>query len=356
MTLSERARALIPKAWASGLDHWLARHRRLSCVVDVGRHMARDSKDDRVTGLAAEVAFFALLSVFPGLLTVAAGLGALDSLFGSELVARAQREVITVSATFLTDRAQGTAEAIEALFERGSGGVFTFGVVAALWAASRGMSTVLRTLAKIYDVEETRSRIRTRFVALGLAVGTMLLVVLTLTSLVVGPLFGAGATVARWVGLQVVYGAAWEWLGVPVAFLALLAWAAVVFHSAPHRRPCWRQHVGGAALTAVLWVVVSVGFRLYLQLFGGNPVFGVLGGALVVLLWMYVLSLALLVGAELNAVLTERSSRVRQRSRDRAPGADVLTGAVPVHPPQDADREAGKDENEGAEAIDAGTP
>ena len=119
--------------------------------------MAHHSKGDRVNGLAAEVAFFSLLSVFPGLLTIAAGLGALDSLFGSALLARAQTEVITVLETFLTDNAAGTTEAIEALFQDGSGGVFTFGVVVAVWAASRGMSTVMRTLVEIYDVEDTRS-------------------------------------------------------------------------------------------------------------------------------------------------------------------------------------------------------
>jgi membrane protein len=269
--------------------------------------MARDAKDDRVTGLAAEVAFFALLSVFPGLLTIAAGLGMLDSLFGSELVMRSQREILSVLTTFLTEKAQGTAEAIVALFEEASGGVFTFGAVAALWAASRGMSTVLRTLGEIYDVEDRRSRIRTRLVALGLALASMLLIVVTLTALVVGPLFGAGQAVARLIGLKEVYGALWEWLGIPAAFLALLAWATVVFHSVPHRHVGWRQHVGGAALTGVLWLVVSVGFRLDLPRFGGNPVFGILGGALVVLVWLYLLSIALLVGAELNAVLAKRS-------------------------------------------------
>lgn len=260
-------------------------------------------------GLAAEVAFFALLSLFPGLLGIAAGLGALDGLFGSEVAAQAQQEVVAVLETFLTDRAEGTVEAVEALFESGSPGVFTFGVVAALWAASRGVATVLRTLAEIYETEEVRSRLRRRIAAVGLAASSMLLLVVTLAALVLGPLFGAGRAVAGWVGVDGAYGVAWEWLGIPLAFLALLAWATVAFHSVPHPHVGWRHHVAGAALTGALWLVISFGFRLYLQLFGGNPVFGVLGGALVVLLWLYMLSLALLVGAELNAVLADRSLR-----------------------------------------------
>lgn len=320
-------RALIPESLVSRFRSWLARRRRVSCVVDVTRQMAHDSKDDRITGLAAEVAFFSLLSVFPGLLTIAAGLGALDSLFGSALLARAQQEVVTVMQTFLTDKAAGTAEAIEALFDSGSGGVFTFGVVAALWSASRGMSTVMRTLSQIYDVEDARSRMRIRLVAVGLALASMVLLVVTLTVLVLGPLFGAGRHVARWVGAENVYSAVWNWIGVPVAFLALLAWAAVVFHLVPHHHVRWRQHVGGAALTGSLWLLVSGGFRLYLELFGGNPVFGILGGALVVLLWLYLLSLALLLGAELNAVLAQRAEKSHRHAHGE-PGVPEAGGTL----------------------------
>ncbi len=64
-----------------------------------------------------------------------------------------------------------------------------------------------------------------------------------------------------------------------------------------------RQNHKCAPHTPVLWLAVSVAFRLYLHFVGGNEVFRVLGGALVVVLWLYMLSLALLVGAELNAVL-----------------------------------------------------
>lgn len=292
-------------------------------MVDITRKVAHDSKEDRLTGLAAEVAFFSLLSVFPGLLTIAAGLGSLDSLFGSAVLARAQREVISVLETFLTDQAAGTAEAIEALFEGGSGGVFTFGVVVAVWSASRGMSTVMRTLAEIYDVEDRRSRLQTRLLAVGLALASMVLIVVTLTALVVGPLFGAGRRVADWVGAADVYGTLWQWAGVPVAFTVLLVWAATVFHSVPHRHVGWRQHVVGAGLTGVLWLLVSGGLRLYLEFFGGNPVFGILSGALVVLLWMYLLSLALLLGAELNAVLAERAPQPASGASEAELGRDV---------------------------------
>lgn len=326
MTLAERARALVPGGVTGRLHDWMERRRRLRNVSEVVRQLAHDAEDDRVTGLAAEVAFFSLLSVFPALLTIAAGLGALDSLFGSELLLRAQGEVIAVMETFLTDEASGTSEAIEALFEGGSGGVFTFGVVAAVWSASRGMSTVMRTLSQIYDVDDTRSRLRTRLMAVGLALASVVLIIVTLAALVVGPLFGAGRHLAGWIGFDDVYGTLWQWSGLPVAFVVLLGWAAVVFHSVPHRHVGWRQHLGGAALTGVLWLLVSAGLRLYLALFGGNPIFGILGGALVVLVWLYFLSLSLLLGGELNAVLAQRSDRRRRELRMPPARASVGPG------------------------------
>lgn len=298
---------------------WVARHRSRSRAIDIVAQMVVDSKDDRIGGLAAEVAFFALLSAFPALLAVASGLGALDHVFGSALVTRAEQQVIDVLETFLTDKAAGTTHAVAALFEGGSGGVFTFGVVTAVWSASRGMSTVLRTMAQIYDVADARSRIRRRLVAVGLALASVLMIILTLTALVVGPLFGAGRHVAAWLGVDQAYGVIWQWVGLPLALVALLAWAAAVFHAVPHQHVGWRQHVAGAALTGVLWLVVSVGLRLYLVVFGGNPIFGILGGALVVLVWLYLLSLALLIGAELNAVLSERA--LRRRRGDDGPEA-----------------------------------
>jgi len=119
------------------------------------------------------------------------------------------------------------------------------------------MSTVMRTMAQIYDVEDTRSRLKTRLVSVGLALASMILIVITLTALVVGPLFGVGRTIAQWIGAADIYGVVWQWAVVPVAFVILLVWAAAVFHAVPHRHVGWRQHVGGAALTGVLWLMVS---------------------------------------------------------------------------------------------------
>ncbi len=131
------------------------------------------------------MAFFALLSVFPGLLAVAAAVGWLSGVFRGDLVRDAEERVLEVLKTIPHRNAEGSIDAVRALFQEGSGGVFTFDV-GALWWASRGTAAVLRAIAQIYDVEEQRSPVRRRLLAVGLAVGGMVVVALMLAMLVLG--------------------------------------------------------------------------------------------------------------------------------------------------------------------------
>lgn len=290
---------------------FLERHLRgrfAAGVLDVVRRLARAWKDDRLGGLAAEVAFFAVLSIFPAFLAMAAALGSLESVVGGDVAREAQDRVVEFLQTFLTARAQGTVNAVRELFREQSGGVFTLGVVVALWSASRGMRALLRTIGEINDLQESRGRLHNGLLALGLSVGTLVVTAVMLAMIVLGPLLGRGQSLAGSWGVGEVYLTLWTWLRMPVAFVVLLGWATLVLHAAPHVHRGWRHDAVGAVLTGTLWLIVSAAFRLYIDVFGGNPVFGVLGGALVVLLWLYVLSLALLVGAELNAVMAERDA------------------------------------------------
>lgn len=304
---------------AAGVD-LLRRHPNARTGVEVVRDVARGCRDDEVSGLAAEVAFFALLSIFPGLVALAAALGFLEAFVGGDVVAEAKARVVGMLQTFLTNQASGTIEAVEELFREGRAGVLTFGFVGALWAASRGTAAVLRALRRVYDVAETRSRLRTRLLGLALAVGSLVVIALMLAMLVLGPLLGLGRAVATMVGLDDAYSTAWGWLALPVLFLVLVAWAAVMLHLPSHRHTSWKVEAVGAAVTGILWLALSLALRLYLELFGGNPVFGILGGVLVVLVWVYLLSWALLVGGEVNAVLQGRGPSASSGTPRSEPG------------------------------------
>ncbi|MFP5252937.1 MAG: YihY/virulence factor BrkB family protein, partial [Actinomycetes bacterium] len=103
----------------------------------------------------------------------------------------------------------------------------------------------------------------------------------------------------------------------PFVGVVMLGWLAVVYRYAPNRRTGWRTGLPGAVLTTVSWLVATAGFHVYLRLSGStNPVLGAYGGAAILMIWVYLLTIALLLGGELNAVLARRA--VEPASRDSA--------------------------------------
>lgn len=276
-------------------------------IVAVGREMVVQWREDRVSGLAAEIAFFGILGLFPTLLTTAAALGSLEAVVGADAATRARDTVVDTIARVLTDEADETVDAVRSLFDEQRPGLLTFGLLVTVYAMSRGFVGVIRALDVAYDVDERRSWLSVRTHAILLSVGTVVVAVATLLVLVLGPLLGGGREVAEVVGLGDAFATTWDVIRAPTAFAIIVAWAATVFHVAPNHTSPWRWDLPGAVLAALSWVLASFGFRLYLQFAAeGNQVFGVLGGALIVLFWLYLLGIGLLLGGELNAVLQHR--------------------------------------------------
>ncbi|HVM53006.1 MAG TPA: YihY/virulence factor BrkB family protein [Acidimicrobiales bacterium] len=291
----------------------------LPTIRSIARAVARGFQQHRVTGLAAEIAFFGVLGMFPTFLALAAALGSLEAIAGGDVATRAQDEVVSFLERVLSDGARDTIDAVNRLFEETNAGVLTIGTAAALWSASRGFTSVIHGLDVVYGAEERRSYPRLRGLAIALAVGTVVVLAVILAVVVLGPLLGTGHDVAEAIGLGSAFAAFWDWMRWPAALVLMTLWATTVLHVGPNHRSAWRDDLPGAVLTTAGWTLVSVGFRGYLAIAGGgNQVLGALGGALIVLLWMYALALALLVGAELNASLAARRAPNR-------PSTDVAT-------------------------------
>lgn len=286
----------------------------------LARRMWQEWQDDRISGLAAEVAFFGLLSLFPMLLAVASVLGSLEAVVGGDVARQAEEEVLRgLGSVFGGEGGEEVLGAVEDLFAGTDGGAFTVGAVVALWAASRGVAAVIRALDLVYDVEERRSYVRLRLLAVLLALGSAVVGAGMLGVLVLGPLLGTGRDVANALGLGGAFVTGWDLLRWPVALAVLLAWAATVFHLGPNRRTRWRDELPGAVLSAVAWALASVGLRTYLGVAGAtNSVLGALGGSIVIIMWLYLLAVGLLLGGELNASLARRAAASEDRPGARA--------------------------------------
>ncbi|HZI93135.1 MAG TPA: YihY/virulence factor BrkB family protein [Patescibacteria group bacterium] len=278
------------------------------------REMVRSIDANRITGLAAELTFFAVFSLFPGLLIVAGALGSLDSIFGTEIAIASKSGVVEFLQKILTEKAQNVTDAVRELFETQSGGLLTLAALLALYTLSTCFATLIEALDLIYGVQERRSWLRIRLLALVLAVASIVMLAMLLTVIVVGPLVGSighGGQLARLAGLSEFFASIWNGMRPPFAFALLVGWVTTIYHVAPNRRTPWLRELPGGALAAVLMLASSYGFRIYLEMAASaNKILGVLGGGLILMMWLYALSLSILVGAVFNTVYWKRESGI----------------------------------------------
>lgn len=269
-------------------------------------HLYRQWHDDRVSGLAAEIGFFALLSLFPLLLVSSSALGWLGDIVGNNVAADVEAQVTEWVARVFGQEG-GVTEAVRSLFAGASTSALTVGVLATLYTASRGFAAVVRALDVAYGHHNTRGWIGTQLIGLVLAVGTIFVGSLTLAGLVIGPLLGHEDFLGDGL-LGSVLGWLWRWFRYPAAAMILIVWAATIFHVAPNRRASWLAEVPGAAFSAILWLISTILFSVYLRTLSSdtNAVFGVIGTAITIQLWLYLLAIGLVLGAELNAGLATR--------------------------------------------------
>ena len=288
-----------------------------TAVVSMVKHIVRRWGEDRVSALAAEIAFFAMLSVFPFLIAVAAALGSLDSVVGADAADRVRDQLIDRLDTILTDKASGAVDAARKTFERTQGNVLSVALLGSVWSLSRSMDAALNAVAIVYGRPRQRSWWRKRLRAGLVALGAVITVAITATLFVVGPFFGNGVAIARHFGFGEGFLTFWTWFRLPFAFAVFVGFAAVLFHVASDRPLPWRRNAPGAVATGVLWIGVSTGLQLYLRLAGNGPeIYAALGGALILLLWLYLLALSLIFGAELNRALTPVSGADLESRRD----------------------------------------
>jgi membrane protein len=267
----------------------------------------KEANDDHITNLAAALAYYAFLAI-PSVLLIAAGLfglfagpDAVTTLIGKlhGIVPGQASSLLDDSLRRLTQK-QGTSITLIAV-----------GGVLALWSLSGAMQNVMWALNAAYDREETRGFVRRRLVAGGMAVFALMGSALTLGLLVLGP------HLSRWIGnaldqktlVEILWWAA-QW---PILIGGLLLAFAVIYYLGPNvQHPRWQFLSFGSIFAVVVWLVASGAFAFYASRFGSyNKAWGSLSAVVVMLTWLWISSVALLLGAEINAE-AERSRELRR--------------------------------------------
>lgn len=299
---------------------WLVRRtpERLRPGVELVVRTVADALDDRIVGLSAEIAFFTILALPPLLLTVVAALGYLpgdQSQAFVEGVSAASRRVFT------TDTVEGLIRPVlEEVVTGERIGVLSSAFAIAVFSASRALRVVMTSVTIAYDLEEQRASWAQRLYGLLATLALLLVVPILLPLLLAGPDLGQELT--RYAVVPTVTADVWPyayWLGVGLG--AVLGVAGLYHLAAPWWTP-FRRDLPGAVLAVGVWLGSSAGLRTYAeQALIGREVFQVIAGPLVLLLWLYLLALGVVLGAELNAELERMWPSPEQR---QAPPGDRL--------------------------------
>jgi membrane protein len=266
----------------------------------------------QITDRAAALTYYAVLSLFPGLLVAVAVLALVGEYPSTyETIVRTLREAAPGTAVDTIDSALR-----DALRDRGNAGALLgVGLLVSLYSASGAMGAAMRSLEAINRVESGRSVLPNLGVRLGLTLALMLLVLVAFLAVVVGgPLFG---TIADAAGFPDSVSEVVGYLRWPVGALALLSAFALVYALGPRKGPqhgtrSLRPVLPGAALGTALWFAVSLVFSVYVSHFGAyDKTYGTLGALISLLIWLWLGNLAFLLGALFNA----ESLRVRGEGR-----------------------------------------
>ena len=261
----------------------------------------REVMADDCLGLAAQLAYYFFLALFPALLMLVAIVsflpivGLLDAITGT-LARVAPTDVLSI-----------IQDQILKIAHEKNGGLLTIGMLGAIWSTSAGVDAIIGTLNKAYDVQESRPWWKVKLIAISLTVALALFIVVSFGLVMVGPTLAE--RIAEWAHLGPVFEWSWKILQWPLVFLLVTSGVGLIYAFAPDVVQEWFWITPGAIVATTLWLAISLGFKFYVARFASyNATYGVIGGVIVLMLWFYLSSLAVLIGAELNAEIEHASA------------------------------------------------
>ncbi len=267
------------------------------------RILIRATLQRRLPSLASEMAYNAMLGLFPGILAILTAIGLVKSL--ENTFNRLAMSLSEIAPGAVNDLIQNFAAEVS---EGENKGLFSISFVIALWASSGAISAAMRALDEIHQVPVAQRRPfwKSRLLSIGLTIGTILLLMtasyLVFVSAGVIKLLAqqSGDTVGVWV-LRI-----WELLTWPLALGIVSCAFAFVYRFGPSRWIRGKPLMPGAVLAALSWALLSASFRMYVAQFGNyNKVYGAIGTVIVLLLWLFLTSLVMLIGDQLNVIVGE---------------------------------------------------
>ena len=251
----------------------------------------------RVTGLAAEAAFFAVLSVPPLIFAMAGAIGYVTDRFTPAQVADVRAAVIDLSERALTESAVDRIiiPTIDDVLKGGRFDVISLGFVLALWSGSRALNVFVDTITIMHGLGGHRGIIKTRALSFALYVLAMVTGVLTIPLVIAGP-----TLVSDWLPPRFEFVMHFYW---PTVVVVCICFLATLYHVSVPVRTNWSFNLPGATFSLVVWIAGSYLLRWFLTATAADSksIYGPLSAPIAVLVWLYLVAIAVLIGAAVNA-------------------------------------------------------
>ncbi|MEH6944310.1 YihY/virulence factor BrkB family protein [Bacillus sp. JJ722] len=255
-------------------------------------------QDHDVSGMAAQLAFFFLLSIFPLLLFLVTLLPYLPI---------TAQDILAFLSTYVPESSMQIIESQVINIMQGSGKLLSFGVIATLWSASNGMNAIHKALNRAYNVEDNRTYLFTRTISIILTIAMVFVFIIGL----ILPVFGKqiGMFIFSHLDLNHNFQVVWNVLRWVMSILILFCVFSILYWLVPFNRNLRRKVAPGALFTTVGWSVVSWGFSYYVNNFSSyTATYGSIGGIIALMLWFYLSAHIIIIGGELNAMVSERKT------------------------------------------------
>ncbi|HJU03810.1 MAG TPA: YihY/virulence factor BrkB family protein [Nitrospiraceae bacterium] len=270
------------------------------------RRLWNEAQHDEILGRSAQLAYYFLLALFPALLFLTALIGLLP-------IQSIMPELMAYLRNILPGDALSLVEKYLQQVVQGSGGdILSVGLLGALWASSSGVTAIMDSLNAVYNAEETRPLWKVRLTAIAMTIGLAGFIILSITLVLYGE--HIGTWVASRVGMGDLFALSWTVLQWPVIVALMLFAVAVIYYFSPNVEQDWRWVTPGSVFAVLMWLIVSLGFKLYVENFGNyNAAYGSIAGVIVLMLWFYLSGAVLLLGGEINAEIEKAAIKANDR-------------------------------------------
>jgi membrane protein len=273
-------------------------------VIHLAKRLYQEARDNDLSGAAAELAYRFFLALFPFFIFIGAMGGLVADLLG---VANPTDEIMNeLGKSLPPDAASVLRSQLEAVLNSRNVGLMSVGFLLTVWASSSGVGTIIKTTNRAYNVRETRPIWKRWALSITLTVLGGLMLIGAFILFIVGQIYGM--EIARELGVGGAAASLLAFARWPVVVILSLTATAVLYWAAPNVHLPFKWITPGALLFTVGWLLASYLFGLYVGRFGGyNTTYGTLGGVVILLIWFYITSLILLLGAQLNAVIAQEA-------------------------------------------------